>query len=84
MIDALNAIPAAPQPAHRAGTRNVQAHPTVTRDAVTIRTPHLMSDAEATETMNTVQETMAHNPGEALHVHGGLEYDRAMTLLGMA
>lgn len=83
MIDALNAIPAAPQPAHRAGARNVTARPTATRDAVTIRAPHLLSDAEAARAMNTVQDAATHSPGEMLHVHSGLEYERAMTLLGM-
>ena len=83
MIDALNATTAASQPAYRAGAGNVPAHPTVTRDTVTIRAPHLMSDAEAAQAMDTVQQTVEHNPGEALSVHSGLEYDRVMTLLGM-
>ncbi len=67
----------------RPATGRAPAPQATTPDMVSIRAPHLLSDAEAAQAMDTVQETVEHNPGEALSVHSGLEYDRVMALLGM-
>lgn len=89
MLDALNTTTVtglAPLPGFttvQPASGRASAPQASTQDVVDIRTPHLMSDAEAAQAMDTVQETVEHSPGEALSVHSGLEYDRVMALLGM-
>ncbi|MBO4300413.1 MAG: hypothetical protein J5861_02305 [Desulfovibrio sp.] len=50
-------------------------------DNVSVRNPQLMTDEEAMEAMSQVQDSLQQSTGEALSVHGGLDYSRVMALL---
>ena len=50
-------------------------------DTVTMRTPHLLTDAEAAEAMASVRQGTQEHATEALGLYQGLNNDRVMALL---
>ena len=50
-------------------------------DTVTMRTPHLLTDAEAAEAMASVRQGTQEHATEALGLYQGLSHDRVMALL---
>ena len=67
------------QPVQRNEPQDTTAAPAA--DVVHIQKPDLMTDAEADEAMAMVQNSLQQSAGEALAVHGGLDFDRVMALL---
>ena len=51
------------------------------QDSVTLSTNKALTDEEAIQTMEEVEQSLSTQKEEALAVHSGLSYDRVMSLL---
>ena len=63
------------------GQPGVQHAGQSTADTVTMRTPHLLTDAEAAEAMASVRQGTQEHATVALGLYQGLNHDRVMKLL---